>query len=122
MNRTAILRTIELTRELEARDARLDMNTWGDKDECGTVGCLGGWMTLDPELRAMGLGNADEKRLPSDRGLAPVFYEEGGYYVTGYAALAELFGISLSRATGVFGSWNPPSWSKARERLEGMLK
>ncbi len=36
--------------------AHIDTSRWGDDNSvCGTVACIGGWMTLDPELRRMGL-------------------------------------------------------------------
>lgn len=116
MNRPAILRTIEMTRELEARDATLNMETWGNEYTCGTAGCVAGWMTIDPALRAMGLRNIGDDPGLNGSSHMPWFGNSNCY-----DALAAFLDAPYDDVTEAFGSHNPNSWPKARERLQGLL-
>lgn len=111
MNLVAIHRTIELTHELEARQETLLMGSWGrDDHQCGTYGCIAGWMTLDPELRALGLENV------SSDNLEPMY---SGTF--GHRAIARFLEVPKEVVENAFGSWHENSWAKARERLEKLL-
>ncbi len=82
MNRERISRAVAVVRGLIERgvtdepdevdsDGALNMASWGRKDECGTSACLGGWMTLDPALRDMGLQNRRDQNPRNSSSLEP---------------------------------------------------
>lgn len=139
MNRAALLRTIQMTRELEARGVKpaeedggddvtgiLDMNTWGYAYTCGTVGCLAGWMTLDPQLREMGLQNESDLAPNRHHGrrhgdLRP-YHDSGLVSGSGDEAMQGFLEVSQGVVDYLFSSRNENSWEAARERLENVLE
>lgn len=128
MNQERISRAVAVVRELIDRGVTdepdeidsaeaLNMATWGRKSDCGTSACLGGWMTLDPELRAQGLRNRRDFFPDHTYSLEPRFEgEQGGY------ALAVFFDITGDEMRYVFGGDNPNSLTKGLSRLERVAR
>ena len=122
MNHMAIMRTLALTYELEAKGVVLQMNNWGEQTECGTVGCLGGWMTLDPELRVLGLRNAADYKQPYEEPLKPIFPCRSGGLRQGGSALAGLFDVPGNLVSDIFDSQREPSWFDLQEKLAALVE
>jgi len=118
INRPAIKRTQELCRErAEARDI-IHMYGWGYEEHgCRTTGCLAGWMTLDPALRAMGLYNHGDL-LPDreEHWLLPRYGD-----VNGVSAMTQFLDITENAFEYVFGVHNADDWDEAIERLQELL-
>lgn len=76
-------------------------------NDCGTIACAGGWLTLHPAMRALGLRNStDESTSDSTLAyghyrLAPRFNDEDGF-----EALAEFFSIPCDAVRDLFGVRN----------------
>jgi len=95
---------------------KFNISGWGYRTSCGTVACLGGWMTLDPELRREGLRHTGDVR-PGSLMLQPVFGDE----IAG-AALMDFFGISGDEMLYIFGGGNPNSLEKGLSRIQRVLR
>jgi hypothetical protein len=94
----------------------LDITSWGYYSDCGTVACLGGWMTLDPKLREMGLRHYGDLH-PGSCSLEPQYAGEGAI-----GAVMEFFGLDGHEATYIFGGDNPNSLDAGLSRIQRVLR
>jgi len=80
-------------------EGNFHLDTWRTRDEgasCGTIACAGGWLTLHPKFRELGLG-VDSYDFPNRFNNFPTFNGE-----THNKALARFFGITESDADDLF--------------------
>jgi hypothetical protein len=128
VNQERITRAVEVIRELIDRGVTdepdeidsaeaLNMNTWGRQNDCGTSACLAGWMTLDPQLREMGLRNRKDFHPSYTDSLEPRFQE-----AKGGEALVKFFYITHDEMRYIFGGDNPNSLEKGLSRLERVAR
>ncbi len=120
MNIPALQRARAMCLEKAEEGAHLDTTRWGDNNiACGTVGCIGGWMTLDPELRRMGLRNARDARIPYDFGppLRPSYGSSKGDL-----ALMDFLELDDVPTRHLFGDHNPSDWTAAARRFDDVLE
>lgn len=89
--------------------------SWGKKG-CGTTGCIGGWATLDPELRAQGLKNYNDLDLDYASDLTPVFEDDGGF-----TALGKFYELDTDTTNYIFGHHNN-TLEHAVERITDVLQ
>jgi hypothetical protein len=93
-----------------------DISGWGYRTDCDTVACLGGWMTLDPQLREMGLRNYTDLA-PGACSLEPQYRGDGAIL-----AMMEFFDLTEHEATYIFGGYNPNSLEKGLSRIQRVLR
>lgn len=101
-------RAAEIIQEIPTE--QLDLRYWTDGApsvieetlDCGTICCAAGWLSLHPEMQALGLTLAK-----GDYGtIAPMLAPHGA---EGFSALSILFDISYDEASALFG---PPIFSE----------
>jgi hypothetical protein len=96
---------------------RISMSDWGKRHTCGTVGCLGGWFTLDPSFRAEGLRNENDINPESAvEDLRPWFNG-----VRDYDALQEFFDLNIYEIRHIFGGYNTNSLDDGIDRIRWVL-
>lgn len=85
----------------------VNLNSWRRTDRgatCGTIACAGGWLTLHPQFKALGLLYA--------RSAENVIFKnpvDGNITHTGWSALAQVFSLTKEDAERLFGgAWLEP--------------
>lgn len=97
-------------------DEQWHMGTWKKSADCGTIGCAIGHSINLPEVKATGLGLAEDR----NHNLVPVV--QGNLIFDGYyGSIGKAFGISRSTADRIFGfsmiSMSENSKEAVRQRI-----
>lgn len=75
-------------------EERFNLQNWRSYEsgltDCGTIACAAGWLTMHPDMQALGLATRGQCHSPAFNG------------VGSYDALARFFGIDNDAAAGLF--------------------